>query len=367
VKRGEGLLATASRQHSQYSSLVTNLKENFDKRKRPSRPETYDMIKQAKEVGNSKPSSRLQQLMPSSKSADTIPTVRVIEQLHTKENEDSRELIDTMPAGIAQIHKLANLQQFFIVRDIQKKYHSVTKVLRENELKQAIEMSIERFVKRINRINCVGQRENEMGNGNVNRQKVETAQMFMTMSEKKLQRLDAEIQKEIEEVIANERRKGKIEIQKAEANSSSTRNKKHTAESKIKAVRRVDPEYIGYSKAQAKGKNENKEISRSFISNFRSVSTFHLSPSESRMSTYKKKAQKESAWMKNIRKMPKNKGEAVTMFMDELNDYSAIAKEFVKNTTQMESSLRKAFHTRVGVKPAALFKSINSHKTLIKP
>lgn len=178
----------------------------------------------------------------------------------------------------------------------------------------------------------------------------------MTLSEKRMEKLDLEIKKQIEEAVMLEKRRMKVDLFKSE--SSSSIQKKPTIESKIKDMRRIDPEFLIHLK-QKDFKTLDKEDLTSVLNLPRSISTFNLSPSESRASPLKKDTS-QSTWHIKMEKKIGDDSKYYRPIINESNNYSSLAKEFLKEGLNMQKSLRCAFRNKVNVKPEIIYKAINS-------
>ena len=233
-------------------------------------------------------------------------------------------------------------------------------VLKESELKETIQKSIDRFLRKMKSINCSEKDTLGLDDSIVNKQKNEPMPIFLTLSEKKMQKLDMEIKKEIEEALKSDKKIVKIDLFKSESSSSFIKKKK-AVESKIKAARRIDPEYLIHIKSKEK-KDQIKEETKSLANNFRSVSTFNISPSDSRVTPARKEISK-SSWFDNIKKISRDETGLFRSSPSVFSDFSSIAKDFVKNSQQMERSLRNAFRSKVNVQPVTLMKRMNSYKS----
>ena len=163
----------------------------------------------------------------------------------------------------------------------------------------------------------------------------------VSFSEQRMKKLDEQIKQLIDEAIIKEKKREKLEFFRPESIST---KKKLKVESKIKAIRQIEPEYlINYKKSPVK---HTKEDIRNFIDHYRSTSTLNLSPSLSRITPGSNIFYKNS--FDSAKKQYSDDSKARPSSED-YNDYSSICKEFVKNGNIMQKNLRKAFSKKIRI------------------
>lgn len=223
--------------------------------------------------------------------------------------------------------------------------------LQESTIKASIKRGIQRFLSKIKQMHK-SESQNELGHDKSSLKCAKALpKVFKTLSELKMDKLDLEIQKQIEEAIVKEKR-ANVGLFKSESIHIIPKPKLKI-QSKIKAIREIDPEFL--TNFKRKTESPFKEDIQTILSQVRSISTLNYSPTDSRITPSISQNCNRSSYYENLKKSKRSEDFCSNREPEESSNFSSFAKEFVKNGMQMEKQLRNAFRTKIQVNPANLF------------
>ena len=195
----------------------------------------------------------------------------------------------------------------------------------------------------------------------------ENQKNLVTISEKKMLKLDDEIKKEIEESIKREKIRARFELFSSATNEV-VKKKTVKIESKIKEIRKIDPEFLVTLKRKS---NQDKGIIKDDIVHLlghgKSLSSMNLSPSESKITpnvsnVYDSRATPGShkrfnpgSWYDSMKKQYKEHAKNHKIPSEDMTNYSSFAKEFVQDGLAMQNALCKAFRSKILIRPMSLY------------
>ena len=306
----------------------------------------------------------MSKIKPSEVALNSVSTKRVIETADNIRSDEEREdtvaavydfIAEPISTGIIEINKLADLEHFFIVTYIQQKYSKVNVELNEASVKESIKNGIHFFLRKLSKIKSLESiKESSHDLGHHKRHNAEKKKEYKTFSEKKMDRIDEEIRKQIEEAVVRE--KGRMRLDLFKSDSSDSFVKKRVAiQSKIKEVREIDPEFLIHMKKSPDNSKCIKQDIQGLLNHGRSTSSLNYSPTDSRVTPYNSQYYYRSGWYDNMKKKYHDSTKGIRMLSEDFTSVSEVAKDFVTKGEKMQKSLRSAFRTKVSLDPSILF------------